>query len=116
VRLLANFPHDGKSRIVALRTADESGNLKPVLKAQISWIIARQDRAWYATGQAMRRLRDLGVSGEQVYKLDGPREDFTPAERALFTVARKLAATPIVLTDEDVAQALKLTAPAKSCS
>jgi alkylhydroperoxidase family enzyme len=111
VRLLANFPRDGKNRIVELRAADEKGDLKPLLKAQVSWIVARQDRAWYAVGRAGRRLRELGWSDEQVYALDGPWKDFTPAERALFTVARKLAASPIVLTDEDVALALKLTSP-----
>jgi alkylhydroperoxidase family enzyme len=111
VRLLANFPRDGKTRIAAFRAAEETGDLKPLLKAQVSWIIARQDRAWYAAGHAKRRLRELGASEEQIYKLDGSWEDFTPAERALFTVARKLAATPIVLTDDDVAQALKLTSP-----
>jgi alkylhydroperoxidase family enzyme len=111
VRLLANFPRDGKARIVELRAADAKGDLTPLLKAQVSWIVARQDRAWYALGQARRRLRDLGWSDEKTYKLDGSWKDFSPAERALFTVARKLAASPIVLTDEDVAGALKLTSP-----
>ena len=111
VRLLANFSRDGKSRIVELRAADEKGDLKPLLKAQVSWIVARQDRAWYALGQARRRLRELGWSDEQIYRLDGSWKDFTAAERALFTVARKLAASPIVLTDEDVAEAVKLTSP-----
>ncbi len=111
VRLLANFPVSGKSRIVSLRAGDDKGDLKPLLKAQVSWIIARQDRAWYATGEAMRRLKDLGQTEEQIYKLDGDWSEFTPADRALFTVARKLAASPIVLTDDDVAKALKLTSP-----
>jgi hypothetical protein len=111
VRLLANFPRDGKSRIVELRTADEKGDLKPLLKAQVSWIVARQDRAWYALGRARQRLRELGWSDEQIYRLDGSWKDFTPADRALFTVARKLAASPIILTDEDVAEALKATSP-----
>ena len=111
VRLLANFSRDGKSRIVELRAADEKGDLKPLLKAQVSWIIARQDRAWYAAGEARRRLRELGLSDDEVYRLDGSWEAYTPAERALFTVARKLAASPIVLTDEDVAEAVKLTSP-----
>ena len=35
----------------------------------------------------------------------------TPTERALFTVARKLAASPVVLTDADVEEALKLAGP-----
>jgi alkylhydroperoxidase family enzyme len=111
VRLLANFPRDGKARIVSLRADEEKGALKPLLKAQVSWIIARQDRAWYAVGQAKRRLQELGWSDAQIYQLDGDWEDFTPAERALFTLARKLAAAPIVLTDDDVARALKLTGP-----
>jgi AhpD family alkylhydroperoxidase len=111
VRLLANFPRDGRSRIVELRAADEKGDLKPLLKAQVSWIVARQDRAWYAAGQARRRLHELGQTDDQVYKLDGSWEDFTATDRALFTVARKLAASPIVLTDEDVAAAVKLAGP-----
>ncbi|HWG42459.1 MAG TPA: hypothetical protein VN688_06695 [Gemmataceae bacterium] len=111
VRLLANFPRDGKSRIVGLRAAEEKGDLKPLLKAQVSWIIARQDRAWYAVGEAKRRLQELGWSDERIYQLDGDWAEFTPAERALFTLARQLAASPIVLTDDEVAHALKLTSP-----
>ncbi len=111
VRLLANFPRTGRGRIVSLRSADEKGDLKPLLKAQVSWIVARQDRAWYAAGEARRRLRQLGQSDEQIYKLDGNWAEFTPADRALFTVARKLAASPMVLADDDVERALKLTGP-----
>jgi hypothetical protein len=108
MRLLANFPKDGRSRIAGLSAAEEKGDLNPLLKAQVSWIVARQDRAWYALGQAKRRLQELCWSEEQIYRLDGDWKNFTPAERALFAVARKLAASPIVLTDDDVAQAVKL--------
>jgi alkylhydroperoxidase family enzyme len=111
VRLLANFPVHGKGRIASQRQAEEKGDLRPLLKAQVSWIIARQDRAWYALGEAQRRLRALGQSDDQIDKLDGSWEDFTLAERALFRVARQLAASPIVLTDAEVAEALKLTGP-----
>jgi alkylhydroperoxidase family enzyme len=111
VRLLANFPLYGKSEIASIRAVEEKGDLKPVLKAQVSWIIARQDRAWYAAGQAKARLTQLGWSDDQIYKLDGSWKEFTPAERAMFTVARQLAAAPIVLTDAEVADALKHTSP-----
>jgi alkylhydroperoxidase family enzyme len=111
VRLLANFPTHGKGRLVSFRAEDEKGDLKPLLKAQVSWIIARQDRAWYVLGQARARLRKLGWSDDQIYKLDGDWADFKPTERALFTVARKLAASPVVLTDDDVAKAVKLAGP-----
>jgi hypothetical protein len=111
VRLLANFPRDGKTRINGLRAAEEKGELSPLLKAQVSWIIARQDRAWYALGLAKHRLRELGVSEDDVYKLDGDWSSYTPAERALFTVARNLAASPMILTDAEVAAALNHTGP-----
>lgn len=111
VRLLVNFPTEGKNRVQSIRSADEKGDLKPVLKAQVSWIVARQDRAWYAAGLAQKRLRILGQTDEQIYSLDGDWAGFTPAERSLFTLARKLAATPVVLTDDDVNTALKETGP-----
>ncbi|VTR95032.1 carboxymuconolactone decarboxylase : Uncharacterized protein OS=Singulisphaera acidiphila (strain ATCC BAA-1392 / DSM 18658 / VKM B-2454 / MOB10) GN=Sinac_2543 PE=4 SV=1 [Gemmata massiliana] len=111
VRLLATFPVQGKARVASQVSADEKGDLKPLLKAQVSWIVARQDRASYATGLAKQRLIALGQSEDQVYKLDGEWKDYTAAERAQFTLAKKLAASPVVLTDDDVAAAVKLVGP-----
>jgi len=111
VRLLANFPNSAKGRIGSIRSAEERNDLKPLLKAQLSWIIARQDRAWYAVGQAKQRLKALGWSDDQIYALDGDWSGFTPAERSLFTLARKLASTPVVLTDANVAEAVKQAGP-----
>jgi alkylhydroperoxidase family enzyme len=111
MRLLANFPVQGKDRVASQRAAEEKGDLKAMTKARVAWIIARQDRAWYAAGRAKAWLNQLGQSDDQVYKLDGDWSEFTPDERALFTVARKLAASPVVLTDADVADALNLTGP-----
>ncbi len=96
---------------MGIQSAEAKGDLKPLLKAQVSWIIARQDRAWYAIGQAKLRLKEAGWSDEQVYTLDGNWSKFSPTEQALFTVARKLAASPVVLTDDDVAKAVKLAGP-----
>lgn len=111
VRLMAHFPVDGKSQIASQRSAAEKGDLSPLLKAQVSWIVARQDRAWYAAGEAKRRLNELGWSDDRVFALDGDWAEFTPQERAMFTLARQLAASPIVLTDAEVAEAVKLAGP-----
>jgi hypothetical protein len=111
VRLLANFPVVGKGRIQSQLRTDQFGDLSPLMKAQVSWIVARQDRAWYAAGLAKQRLLELGQTEDQVYQLDGDWQEFTSAERSLFNVARKLAATPVVLTDADVAEALEQTGP-----
>ncbi len=110
--LLANFA-SAKGRIASQIAADEKGDLKPLLKAQVSWIIARQDRAWYAADEAKARLKKLGQTDDQIYALDGDWKAFDDTDRALFTVAKKLAASPVVLTDDDAAAALKL-AGAKS--
>jgi hypothetical protein len=111
VLLLASFPVDAKNRVASIRTAEEKGDMSPLAKAQASWIIARQDRAWYALGESKRRLAELGWADDRIYTLDGDWSQFTPAERALFTVAQKLAASPVVLTDEDVSRALQLAGP-----
>ncbi len=110
-RLLVHFPRAGVSRILSYRSSDEKGDLSPLLKAQLSWIIARQDRAWYATGEAKSRLRKLEQSNDQIYALDGDWKTFTPREQALFTVAKQLAASPVVLTDAEVAKAVELAGP-----
>lgn len=107
VRLLATFPVAGKARVASQLTAEEKGDLKPLLKAQVSWIIARHDRAWYATGESKRRLSALGQTDDEIYKLDGDWKNFNAKERAAFTLAKKLAASPVVLTDDDVADAVK---------
>ena len=111
VRLLVNFPVEGKSRVASLQSADDKGDLTPLLKAQVSWIIARNDRAWYALGEAKERLRKLGLSDDEIYKLDGDWKAYSDADRALFNLARNLAASPIMITDDDVALALKMTGP-----
>ncbi len=107
VRLLATFPTAGKARVASQITADAKTDLKPLLRAQVSWIIARQDRAWYATAEAKARLTALGQTDDQIYKLDGDWKEFTAKERSAFTLAKKLAASPVVLTDDDVAEAVK---------
>jgi len=111
MRLLANFPRDGVQRIAFVRQADEAGDLTPLLKAQLSWIIARQDRAWYATGEAQARLRALGQSDAQIFGLDGRWDGFSSHDRTLFVVAQKLATSPVTLTDRDVAEAVAAAGP-----
>ncbi|HZV03964.1 MAG TPA: hypothetical protein VE999_02645 [Gemmataceae bacterium] len=107
VRLLANFPKAGLARIVSLRLAEEKGGLSPRLKAQIAWIAARHDRAWYALGQAKRRLRSLGLSKDEIYRLDGSWDSYSAAERTAFHLARKLTAHPSTVADEDIASLRK---------
>jgi alkylhydroperoxidase family enzyme len=112
MKLMANFPNEGGRRIDSINSIDDDrGDLSLLLKAQVSWIIARQDRAWYATGLVRQKLHDLGQTEDQVYSLDGDWHQFSLQDQSLFRFAQHLAATPIALTDEDAAQALELSSP-----
>jgi AhpD family alkylhydroperoxidase len=107
VRLAANFPGEARSRIQSWRTAEERYDLSALLRNQVSWIMARQDRAWYAAGLARQNLLRLGQTDDQIFALDGDWREFSPGERSMFTLARKLAASPVVLTDDDRVEAVR---------
>jgi alkylhydroperoxidase family enzyme len=103
VRLLANFPKTGVARAVTQRAAQDKGILNKQLRAEVAWIAARNDRAWYALGHAKQRLKAFGLSDDAIYALDGPWEKYTPAEQAAFALARKLTVTPAWITDDEIA-------------
>lgn len=109
MRLLANFPVAGLRTATAFDMTEKKLELSPLLRAQMSWVIARQDRAWYALGEARSRLKALGQTDEQIAALDRGGEGLSEKDRALLRVAKNLAASPIVLTDAQFAEALKLS-------
>jgi hypothetical protein len=74
-------------------------------------VVARQDRAWYALGEARSRLRALGQTDAQIAALDAGGAGLEEKDRALLVVARNLAASPVVLTDAEFDKALKLNSP-----
>lgn len=113
MRLIANFPMEARGRLPSLLARErQTGDLTELQKAQLNWILARQDRAWYAVGRASKQLATLGQSEDQIFALDGDWKSFSDADRALFTFARHLGASPIAATDVDAAAALQLNGPA----
>lgn len=103
VRLLATFPKAGATRIALHRAAEQKGTLDRRLRAEVAYVAARQDRAWYALGHARWRLASLGRSAEEIAALDGTWDTFDPAERLALALARKLTVDPALVTDADVA-------------
>lgn len=101
-QLLATFPKSTKGRIAGLKAAMEKGNLSPRLKAAIAWAAAREDRAWYALAVARERLKAVGFSDDQMFALDGEKNDLPERERLAVAVARKLTVAPSYVTDTDV--------------
>ncbi len=108
VRLIANFPKAGSSRFDSVMASQEKGDLSPLFRAQLSWILARQDRAWYALGLAQTQLRKLGQTDVEIYALDGDWSGFSAKERALFQIAKQLGTSPVVLSDEEVKAGVEL--------
>jgi alkylhydroperoxidase family enzyme len=103
VRLLANFPKAGVGRARMILAGEDKGVLDKKLRAQVHWIAARHDRAWYALGHAKARLKALGVKEDDVWALDAPDRRFSEAQKAAFAFAKKLTVTPARITDDDVA-------------
>ena len=111
-RLIANFPNEGRGRLPSLASREkQTGDLTELQKAQLNWIIARQDRAWYAVGQAFKTLKSLGQTEDQIFALDGEWKELSAVDQALFRFAKNLAASPIASSDEDAAAALQQTSP-----
>ena len=115
MRLLANFPNESLRRIDSLVDRPVGpDDLSSLDRARISWVIARQDRAWYAVAHALKRLQDLGQTAEQIYALDGDLKSLSEGERAILVMARKLATSPITLADEVVANVVRLSGPRRA--
>jgi alkylhydroperoxidase family enzyme len=102
VRLLANFPKGGKAWVAQTYYSETKGRLSPKLKAEIAYIAARNDRAWYALGHARNRLKALGLGDDAIDALDHPGDPIPQAERAAIALARKITVDPARVTDADI--------------
>ncbi len=101
---MLSTPRAGAGSVANYTTLMEKGRLPPKMRAQIAWIAARNDRAWYALGQARASLRALGQSDSDIFALDNPAEGFTPAEQQIFKFTRKLTVAPQLIVDSDIAR------------
>ena len=95
-------PRPGPARVATLRISETKGNLPAKLNAQLAWVSARADCAWYALAHAHDRLRVLGLDDETIFAIDQASESrFTPGERTAFAFARKLTVDPALIGDAD---------------
>jgi alkylhydroperoxidase family enzyme len=102
VRFLATVPKSGMERISAHHLAQDHGTLEARAKAIIAYTAARQDRAWYAVGQAIDRLRSLGFQDEEIQKLDNPNQ--LPRHDAIVVqFANQITTNPALVSDQDFA-------------
>jgi alkylhydroperoxidase family enzyme len=100
VRLLA-LTRSGQGRVTGQYALRTKGNLEPKMRAQIDWIAAHHDQAWYALGQAEKQLRTLGESEKSIAALAGNWDGFSDQERAAFRLVRVSTAAPMFVSDDD---------------
>ena len=103
VRLVLTFPKAGPGRVAAHTNAITKGRLDRKLKAEIDYVAALHDRAWYALGHARKRLLDLGMTEDAIAALASPGETLPAGERAALALAKKLTVDPPRITDADIA-------------
>jgi hypothetical protein len=114
-RLLANFPVAGKRFVDGIEFTRSHDELSIPLQAMLDWVVARQDRAWYAIRLADEDIEKANVSKSTVQALDGDLRQssahLAERDRLLLIVAKNLAASPIVLTDAQVDDAIRVAGP-----
>lgn len=117
MQLLAHYTVAGKRLATGIEGAEKCDELSPLLRAQIAWVTARNDGAWYAASLAKEQLLALGKSAQDLDELDSLAArkhkpgKLSQKEVALLEIARDLAASPVVLTDAQVKLGLDLSSP-----
>lgn len=107
IRALAYFPEMGLGQAACIKAVARDGRLPPLIKAQLAWVSARQNRAWYALDRARARLLDLGCAEEEIWSLDKPDGQGDAAVAEALRFGAKLTASPHLIADADVARLRK---------
>lgn len=86
--------------------------LGPVLRGKLRWVAAAANRCEYAKRYAEFDLRKAGLADSDLKALAGDHTSFPTAERAALAFAKKLTLAAHEVTDDEVADLLKLHGPA----
>jgi alkylhydroperoxidase family enzyme len=100
-RAMAQLAETGKAQVATWNTIMTDDNLPPRFKAELVFISAVNNRAWYAAGHAAHRLAALGATQKEISALLAGDESATAA--AAYRLAAKLTADPHLITDADIA-------------
>ena len=102
VRLMLSNPKTGPGAVANYQTVRSKGKISPRLRAEIAWVAARSDRAWYALHVALQDLRSLGMTDSDIFALDHPTDALSAAEKQVLAFTRKLTETPQWMVDSDI--------------
>jgi alkylhydroperoxidase family enzyme len=108
MRLLAARQKAGADRIVSYKAVFEKGTLDSRTKAIIAYVGARHDRAWFALGHAIQRLKGAGFRDDEIFALDHPQELASAVDREVVQFATKITVDPALIDDDDFSRMRKL--------
>lgn len=108
-RVLARSMPVGTAHLLNLDHTHRARNpLDPALRGKLRWVAADTNRCDYAKAYAEYDLRRAGVKPGAIRALAGDFAKMPPAERAAYTFARKMSRGAYTVTDQEVAELLKL--------
>jgi alkylhydroperoxidase family enzyme len=102
-RALAQLPGNGKTMVATWNTIMTDEHLTPRLKAELAFITAMNNHAWYAAAHAAHRLKQLGASPEDLNSLLGDESLQMGGAAAAYRLAAKSTCDPHLITDADIA-------------
>jgi alkylhydroperoxidase family enzyme len=103
-RALAQLPVNGKAHVRTWNTILGDEHLAPRLKAELAYITAVNNQAWYAAAHAAHRLKQLGAPAEDCTHLFVGHERSIDGATAAYRLAVKITTDPHLITDTDVAR------------
>ena len=101
-RALSHLPVNGRTHVLVWNTILTDDHLTLRLKAELCFITARHNRAWYAAAHALHRLEALGASPEDVALLCEDSNGSAGGPVAAYRLAAKITTAPHLLTDGDI--------------
>ncbi|MDX2037137.1 MAG: hypothetical protein SFX72_10830 [Isosphaeraceae bacterium] len=107
-RLLANFPVVGPTRRKSILASRSAGVLDRRIAAEIAYVAALHDRAWYALNDAKNRLIALGIPETEIAALGEIDKIGDHKRRVALSLAAKITVDPARITDEDIEKARRL--------
>jgi uncharacterized peroxidase-related enzyme len=98
---------NGKTHIKAWNTILADDNLPPRLKSELSFITAVNNGAWYAAAHAAHRLRQMGMTTEDLGSLLESKGPAMSGAAAACQLAAKSTRDVLLVTDADIAEVRK---------
>jgi alkylhydroperoxidase family enzyme len=106
--VIGRQPEMGTAWIRCLRVFGNEAHQDRAFEESMFWVVTRDLRCFYCMGHCEMLMEVGGLSKDQIADrtrrmADGDWKDFSPAERAAFSLASEMTRTPWTVSNEDMA-------------